>query len=198
MSTLLLQHQPMVAEGGLWYGQVYVMDTNTGAFYWWPFECKRGLPWRDTEAHSLAIYPRPSPHVPPDHTHPCIERICTQFMEAENITFLHGQHTHRTCHPLSMFGCSGLAYTDSVFQFLPISSNFAQPLKRSGTTFSQAHNNNLINLMWRKMCCHYMRQMEVTPDSDWFSDPQYSKTAHFRVVFYCEQPKAHLCNNHVV
>ncbi len=22
------------------------------------------------------------------------------------------------------------------------------------------------------------------------------KTAHFRVVFYCGQPKAHLCNNH--
>ncbi len=24
------------------------------------------------------------------------------------------------------------------------------------------------------------------------------KTAHFRVVFYCGQPKAHLCNNHAV
>ncbi len=24
------------------------------------------------------------------------------------------------------------------------------------------------------------------------------KTAHFRVVFYCGQPKTHLCNNHVV
>ncbi len=32
-----------------------------------------------------------------------------------------------------------------------------------------------------------MRQMVVTPDTDWFSDPpgppQYSKTAHFRVAF---------------
>ncbi len=28
--------------------------------------------------------------------------------------------------------------------------------------------------------------------------PPYSKTAHFRVVFYCGQPKAHLCNNHAV
>ncbi len=31
--------------------------------------------------------------------------------------------------------------------------------------------------------------MVVTPDTDWFSDPpgphQYSKTAHFRVAFYC-------------
>ncbi len=24
------------------------------------------------------------------------------------------------------------------------------------------------------------------------------KTAHFRVSFYCGQPKAHLCNNHAV
>ncbi len=24
------------------------------------------------------------------------------------------------------------------------------------------------------------------------------KTAHFRVVFYCVQPKSHLCNNHAV
>ncbi len=24
----------------------------------------------------------------------------------------------------------------------------------------------------------------------------FDKTAHFRVAFYCGQPKAHLCNNH--
>ncbi len=24
------------------------------------------------------------------------------------------------------------------------------------------------------------------------------KTAHFRMAFYCAQPKAHLCNNHAV
>ncbi len=24
------------------------------------------------------------------------------------------------------------------------------------------------------------------------------KTVHFRVAFYCDQPKAHLCNNHAV
>ena len=49
--------------------------------------------------------------------------------------FLHGQHSHRTCHPLSMFGMLWIGVYDSVFQFLPISSNFAQPLKRSGPTF---------------------------------------------------------------
>ncbi len=47
--------------------------------------------------------------------------------------YLHGQHTHRTCHPLSMFGMLWIGVHDCVFQFLPISSNFA--LKRSGPTF---------------------------------------------------------------
>ncbi len=46
------------------------------------------------------------------------------------------------------------------------------------------------------------RESVASPDTDWFSDPsgppQYSKTAHFRVGFYCGQPKTHLCNNHAV
>ncbi|CDQ97472.1 unnamed protein product [Oncorhynchus mykiss] len=50
-------------------------------------------------------------------------------------TLLHGLHTHQTCHPLSMCGMLWIDVYDSVFQFPPISSNFAQPLKRSGTTF---------------------------------------------------------------
>jgi hypothetical protein len=49
--------------------------------------------------------------------------------------FFHGLHTHPTCHPLSMFGMLWIDVYDSVFQFPPISCNFAQPLKRSGTTF---------------------------------------------------------------
>ncbi len=41
--------------------------------------------------------------------------------------FLHGQHIHRTCHPLSMFGMLWIGVYDRVFQFLPISSNFTPP-----------------------------------------------------------------------
>jgi hypothetical protein len=47
-----------------------------------------------------------------------VARICAQFLEAENV-------------PLRTYG---MLWID-VFQFLPISSNFTQPLKRSGTTF---------------------------------------------------------------
>ncbi len=114
--------------------------------------------------------------------------------------FLHGQHTQRTCHPLSMFGMLWIGIYDSVFQFLPISSNFAQPLKRSGPTFHRPQSTT-----WSTLCedvLHCLRQMMVIPDTDWFSDPpgppQYSKNAHFRVAFYCGQPKAHLCINHAV
>ncbi len=113
--------------------------------------------------------------------------------------FLRGQHTQRTCHPLSMFGMLWISLYDSVFQFLPISSNFAQPLKRSGLTFHRPQSTT-----WSTLCegdvLHCVRQMVVTPDTDWFSDPrtaQHSKTAHFRVVFFVAS-KAHLCNNHAV
>ena len=43
-----------------------------------------------------------------------------------------GLHTHQTCHPLTMLGYSGSTWM-TAFQFPPISSNFAQPLKRSET-----------------------------------------------------------------
>ncbi len=84
--------------------------------------------------------------------------------------FLHGQHTHRTCHPLSMFRRLWIGVSDRVFQFLPISSNFTQPLKRSGPTLHRPQSTT-----WSTLCkgdvLHCVRQMVVTPDTDWFSDP---------------------------
>ncbi len=82
--------------------------------------------------------------------------------------FLHGQHTHRTCHPLSMFGMLWIGIYDSVFQFLPISNNFTQPLKRSGPTSHRPQSTNLTTLCEGDVL-HCMRQMVVTP-FDWFSD----------------------------
>ncbi len=141
-----------------------------------------------------------------DYAQPHVARICTQFLEAENIPRMASILTARTCYPLCMFGMLWIGVYDSVFQFLPLSSNFAQPFKRSGPTFNRPQSTT-----WSTLCegemLHCMRQMVVTPDTDWFSDPptptplrtpQYSKTAHFRVAFYCGQPKAHLCNNHAV
>ncbi len=88
------------------------------------------------------------------------------------------QHTHRTCHPLSIFGMLWIGVYNSMFQFLPISSNFAQPLKRSGPTFHRPQSTT-----WSTLCegdvLHCVRKLVVTPDTDWFSDNSYSKTAHF-------------------
>ncbi len=120
-----------------------------------------------------------------------LHRSVNNSWKLKTSQFLHGQHIYRTCHPLSMFGVLWIGVYDSVFQFLPISSNFTQPLKRSGPTFHRPQSTTL----------HCVRQMVVTPDTDWFSEPppppppQYSKTTNFRAAFYCGQPKAHLCNN---
>ncbi len=54
---------------------------------------------------------------------------------------------------------------DSVFQLPPISSNFAQPLKRSGSTFHRPQST-----LCKRDVLHCMRQMVVTPDTD-ISDP---------------------------
>ena len=72
-------------------------------------------------------------------------------------------YTHQTCHPLRMFGMLWIDVYDSLFQLLTISSNFKQPFHRPQLT------------AWWTLCegdvSHCMRQMVVTPDTDWFSDP---------------------------
>ncbi len=85
--------------------------------------------------------------------------------------FLHGQHTHRL---LSMFGMLWIGVYDSVFQFLTISSNFTQPLKRSGPTFHRPQSTTLSTLCEGDVL-HCVRQMVVTPDTDWFSHPNTVK-----------------------
>ncbi len=61
-----------------------------------------------------------------DNARPHAARICTQFLEAENISVLAWHYTHWTCHPLSMCGMLWIGVYERVFQFLPISSNFPQ------------------------------------------------------------------------
>ncbi len=65
--------------------------------------------------------------------------------------FLHGQYTHRTCHSLIMFGMLWIGVYHSVFQYLPISSNFTQPLKRSGPTFHRPQSTTWSTA--KEMCC---------------------------------------------
>jgi hypothetical protein len=138
---------PMVVVG-LWYGQTIWRNRDTVTRSWGPLLC-----------HSSAVITS------------CFSIIIMQGSVHNswkiNISqFFHGRHTFQTCHPLTMFGMLWIDVYESRIQFPPISSNLAQLLKRSGT----GHNSKIHNQLYVKVS-HCMRQMVVTPDADWFSDP---------------------------
>ncbi len=61
--------------------------------------------------------------------------------------FLHGQHTHRTCHPLSMFGML------CIRQRVPVPANIQQlrtAIEEEWTNIPRATINNLTNSMQRR------------------------------------------------
>ncbi len=143
MSTLWIEWPKVVV--GLWYGQAYVMDNEHMCILLMAF-------WmhRDTETHWCAIQTR------------AFTSCCSMIMHGlmlqgsvhnswklKTSQFLHGQHTHRACHPLSMFGMLWICLYDSVFQFLAISSNFTQLLKRSEPTFHRPQSTTYV----KEMCC---------------------------------------------
>ncbi len=111
--------------------------------------------------------------------------------------FLHGQHTYRTCHPLSMFGMLWIGVYDSVFQFLPISSNFAQPLKRSGPTFHRPQSTTRSTLCEGDVL-HCVRQMVVTPNTDRYPPPPLPNTVKLHILEWPFIVTSHLSNNHAV
>ncbi len=114
-----------------------------------------------------------------DNAWPHVARICTQFLEAEHssscmASILTGHVTHWAC-----LGCSGSAYTtacSSSCQY-PATSPFIFPLKRSGPIFHRPQSTT-----WSTLCegdvLHYLRQMVVTPDTGWFSDPPNTVKLH--------------------
>ncbi len=135
MSTLWIEW-PMVAVG-LWYGQAYVMDIDG---------ILNAQRYRDKILRPIVV---PFIHVLCMIMHsPMLQGSVHNSWKLKTSQFLHDQHTHRTCHPLSMFGMLWIVIYDSGFQFLPISSNFAQPLKRSD---KHSTINNRINSM-RRIC----------------------------------------------
>jgi hypothetical protein len=89
------------------------------------------------EAHGYAIHLLPSPDVSAwQCTAPCVARNCTQFLEVENVpVFPMVCILTWNVNPFSMFGMLWINVHNHIFQFPPIYSNIAQPLKRSGTTF---------------------------------------------------------------
>ncbi len=164
-------------QWGYRMGRRMLSTTNTVAFYWWHFKCTHRS-WSPLLCYSSTTITSCCSMIMHG---PMLQGSVHNSWKLKRSQFLHGQHTHRACHPLSMFGMLWIDVYDSVFQFLPISSNFTQPLKRSGPTLHRPQSTT-----WSTLCggdvLHCVRQMVVTPDTDWFSDPPNTvKTAHFRV-----------------
>ncbi len=90
-----------------------------------------------------------------DNAWPNVARICTQFLEAENIPVLAWPADSPDMSPIEHVWDALDQWYDSVFQFLPISSNFAQPLKRSGPTFHRPQSTTWSTLL------HCVRQMAI-------------------------------------
>ncbi len=155
---------------GLWYGQAYVMDNEHRCILLMAFWMHRDTVTRSwgpllycsstsiTSCCSMIMHG------------PMLQGSVHNSWKLKTSQFLHGQHTHRTCQPLSIFGMLWVNVYYSVFQFLPISSNFAQPLKRSRPTFHRPQSAT-----WSTLCegdvLHCVRQMVATPGIDWFPDP---------------------------
>ncbi len=80
-------------------------------------------------------------------------------------SFLNGQHTHRTCQPFEHIVMLWIGVYDSVFQFLSIYSNFAQPLKRCGP-HSTGHNQQPDHSMQRR--CVALREANGSHTRYWW------------------------------
>ncbi len=81
MSTLWIEW-PMVA---LWYGQAYVMDKRTQVHFMNLFYCILNAQRYRDEILRHIVVPFIHDH---DNARPHVARICTQFLEAENIPVL--------------------------------------------------------------------------------------------------------------
>ncbi len=127
-----------------------------------------------------------------DNAWPMLQGSVHNSWKLKTSQFLHDQHTHRTCHPLSMFGMLWIGVYDSVFQFLPISRNFTQPFERSGPTSHRPHSTT-----WSTLCegdvLHCVRQMVITPDTDWFSDPPNTVKLHILECPFIVSSLRHTC-----
>jgi hypothetical protein len=84
-----------------------------------------------------------------------------------------------------MFGMLWINMYDSVFQFANI-QQFHTDVEEEWYSIPQAIINSLINSV--KEMSHCMRQMLVTPDTDWFSDPR----PYFKKKGTCDQ-QMHIC-----
>ncbi len=125
-----------------------------------------------------------------DNARPHVARICTQFLEAENIPVLAWPAYSLDMSPIEHIWD---ALDRRIWQRVPVPANIQQlhtAIEEEWTNIPQATISNLINSMWRR--CVALRVANGGHTRYWLV------FAHFRVAFYCGQPKTHLYNNHAV
>ncbi len=116
-----------------------------------------------------------------------VARICTQFLEDENIPVLAWPAYPPDMSPIEHVWD---ALDRRIRQRVPVPANIQQ--LRTAIEEEQHptdHNQQPDQLYAKEMCCTALR--EANGDHG-YRPPQYSKTAHFRVAFYCGQP-VHTC-----
>ncbi len=99
-----------------------------------------------------------------------VARICTQFLEAETSQFLHDQHTHLDHVTIEHVWDS---LDQRIRERVPVPANIQQLHKAIEEEWTNIHRPQ--STTWSTLCegdvLHCVRQMVVTPDTDWFSDP---------------------------
>ncbi len=123
--------------------------TNTGAFYWWHFECTE-IPWRDPEAHVVSFIHDHHLMLQHDNARPHVARICTQFLEAENIPVLAWPAYSPDMSPIEHVWD---ALDRRIRQRVPVPANIQQlrtAIEEEWTNIAQTTINNLINSKWRR------------------------------------------------
>ncbi len=184
---------------------VYFICNNRYRYRPWKTHIGRPLVWRyRNEIPRPIVVPFIHDHhlmLQHDNAQPHVARICKQFLKAENISVLAWPAYSPDMSPIEHVWD---ALDRRIRQRVPVTANIQQlrtAIEEEWTNIPQATINNLINSMQRR--CVALREANGGHTRYWLvfappDPPQYSKTAHFRVTFYCGQPKAHLCNNHAV
>ncbi len=171
MSTLWIEW-PMVAVG-LWYGQAYVMDNEHRCILLMAFWMHRDTvtrSWGPLLCHSSTTISSCCSMIMHG---PVLQGSVHNYWKLKTSQFLHGQHTHRTCHPLSMFGMLwiGLYGSSSSCQYPTISHSHWRGVDQHST----GHNQQPDQLYAKEMCC--------TAWGKWWSHQILTGFQH--LVYYC-------------
>ncbi len=150
------------------------------------------IPWWDPEAHCVPFIHDHHLMLQHDNARPHVASICTQFLEAENIPVLAWPAYSPDTSPIEHVW---EALDRRIRQRVPVPANIQQLhtiLKRSGPTLHSPQSTT-----WSTLCegdvLHCVRQIVVTPDTDWFSDPPNTVKLHILEWSFIVTSLRHTC-----